>query len=222
MVTVDFMPDTSNMVIQLVYRDVNGRAVYSQPVSVAARQTGSVSLRLDTRPRMGPTNASNRSVIIAVISNTDYLYRGEPSRFAKYKYKIKIPAGVTTADVNTAWFNVPNMVIDTSRDGTSSIARNANAKPAIQKAALNVSMDNKTGSMRVNYSIETPGAVSFDLYNTAGAKVKSFPAGHRAAGEHRTDLNLRNTGLPSGAYIVKMRGAQNVVSTSRNTVVFTK
>jgi hypothetical protein len=220
-VTVDFMPDTANMVIQLAYRDVNGNAVYSRPVSVAAGQTGQVSLRLDSRPRMGPANASNRSVIIAVISNTDYLYRGDATRHAKYKYKIRIPQGVTTADVNTQWFNVPNMAIDTisRRDngGTTGIASNARITPE-RNNAFNASI-NRAGRLRVDYAIASPASVRLSIYNTAGVLMRSVPIGHRAAGKYQTELDLRSMGMPSGTYIVRMRGAPDMGS---RTVVFVK
>jgi hypothetical protein len=206
-VTVDFMPDTANMVIQLVYRDVDGRAVYSEPVSVAAGQTGQVSLRLDTRPRMGPSSvsASNRSVVIAVITNTDYLYRGDATRHAKYRYRIRIPAGVTAADVNTQWFNVPNMVIDTTSredNGTVGTVKNARLTPA-RSTAFNASVD-RSGRLRVNYTIASPASVRLDIYNTAGALVRSVPMGRKTAGEYRTELDLRGMGIPSGTYIVRM------------------
>jgi hypothetical protein len=210
-VTVDFMPDTANMTIQLAYRDVNGRAVYSAPVSVAAGQTGQVSLRLDTRPRMGPNNASNRSVIIAVISNSDYLYRGESSRFAKYGYRIRIRDGVTAADVNTAWFNItsPAMLISPEYqpdDGGTASITGTGRRPGVAGTAFNVMM-NKAGVMRVNYSVAAPASVRFDVYNTAGVRMMSVPAGYKYVGMHNQEIDMRRAGLPSGTYIVRMRGA---------------
>jgi len=218
------MPDTANMTIQLAYRDENGRAVYSEPVSVNAGETGQVSLRLDTRPRMGPStlSAANRSVVIAVISNSDYLYRGESSRFAKYRYKIGIRDGVTTANVNTAWFNTPNMTMsgEYQEEATTKIAGNATGrKPETANGAkFSVAM-NKSGVLRVNYSVAAPTPVRFDIYNTAGAIVKSVPAGRKTAGEYSKELDLRGMGLPSGAYIVTMRGAPRA---GAKTVAFTK
>ncbi|WP_177230587.1 T9SS type A sorting domain-containing protein [Chitinophaga sp. CF118] len=93
MVTVNFEPIGANMTCQLVYRSTTGVPVYSQFVS-----TGSCSLRLDVPPANG--------VVIAVITNTDYIYNGESTRTAHYDYRLRLVTGVTgTANVNTKWYN---------------------------------------------------------------------------------------------------------------------
>jgi len=213
-ITVDFMPDTANMVLQLAYRDVNGRAVYSAPMTTCrAGQTCPVSLDLVTRPRMGPGTGSgnDRQVVIAVISNTDYRYRGESSRFAKYKYRIGIKDGVTTASVNTAWFNItsPAMVMspEYQEAGTMDIADNATGRrPGVMATEFNVRM-NKSGIMQVNYSVTDRAQVYFDVYNTAGVRVMSVPVGSKTAGAYTQEIDMRREGLASGSYVVRMRGA---------------
>ncbi|HEY0610838.1 MAG TPA: T9SS type A sorting domain-containing protein [Chitinophaga sp.] len=93
MVTVNFEPIGANMTCQLVYRTTSGTPVYSQFVS-----SGACSLRLDQAPANG--------VVIAVITNTDYIYNGETTRKAHYDYRLRLVTGVTgTADVNTKWYN---------------------------------------------------------------------------------------------------------------------
>lgn len=93
MVTVNFEPIGANMTCQLVYRSTTGVPVYSQIVS-----SGNCSLRLDTPPASG--------VVIAVITNTDYIYNGESSRTTKYDYRLRLVTGVTgAAAVNTKWYN---------------------------------------------------------------------------------------------------------------------
>jgi len=219
--TVDFMPDTANMVIQLAYRDVNGNAVYSAPMTTCrAGQTCQVSLDLTTRPRMGPgTGTGNdRQVVIAVISNTDYLYRGDASRHAKYRYRIGIRDGVTPASVNTAWFNITNPAMRMSPeyqlDQTTDIALgNAGQKAAVQNATFNAAAS-RPGYIRVNYSVVNSSNVTFDIYNTAGAKVKTVPAGHRTSGVYNEELDLRKMGLSSGAYIVRLRGTPQTMGKS--------
>lgn len=92
MVTVNFQPIGANMTCQLVYRSTTGVPVYSDFVS-----SGNVSLRLDLPP------ANN--VVIAVITNTDYIYNGESTRTAHYDYRLQLVTGVTgTASVTTKWF----------------------------------------------------------------------------------------------------------------------
>jgi uncharacterized repeat protein (TIGR02543 family) len=91
-VTVNFNPIGANMTCQLAYRTTKGVPVYSQYVS-----SGNCTLTLTDPP------ASN--VVIAVITSTDYVYKGEATRTAKYKYTLDLVTGVTgPADVNTKWY----------------------------------------------------------------------------------------------------------------------
>lgn len=92
-VTVNFQPIGANMTCQLVYRTTTGVPVYSQYVS-----SGNCTLRLDAP-------AAN-NVVIAVITNTDYIYNGESTRTAHYDYRLQLVTGVTgTANINTKWYN---------------------------------------------------------------------------------------------------------------------
>jgi len=92
-VTVNFEPIGANMTCQLVYRSTTGVPVYSQYVS-----SGTCSLKLDLPPANG--------VVIAVITNTDYIYNGESTRTAHYDYRLRLVTGVTgAANVNTKWYN---------------------------------------------------------------------------------------------------------------------
>jgi hypothetical protein len=92
MATVNFQPIGANMTCQLAYRNTSGAAVYSQYVS-----SGNCSLRLDTPPANG--------VVIAIITNTDYIYNGESTRTAHFDYRLQLVTGVTgTANVNTRWY----------------------------------------------------------------------------------------------------------------------
>jgi hypothetical protein len=92
-VTVNFEPIGANMTCQLVYRSTTGVPVYSKYVS-----SGTCSLKLDVPPANG--------VVIAVITNTDYIYNGESTRTAHYDYRLRLVTGVTgAASVNTKWYN---------------------------------------------------------------------------------------------------------------------
>lgn len=92
-VTVNFQPAGPNMSLQLCYRTRDGQTVYSNPV-----YGGDCSLRLDLQP------ANN--VVFAVITNTDYIYKGEETRTAHHDYRLQLVEGVThTADVNKQWYD---------------------------------------------------------------------------------------------------------------------
>jgi hypothetical protein len=91
-VTVNFEPIGANMTCQLAYRTTTGVPVYSTPVS-----SGACTLNLTSPP------ANN--VVIAIITNTDYIYNGEATRKAHYDYRLRLVTGVTgTASVNTRWY----------------------------------------------------------------------------------------------------------------------
>ena len=91
-VAVNFAPMGNNMTCQLVYRATDGSVVYGQPVA-----GGTCGVRLD--------KAVKNNVVIAVICSTDYLYKGEATRTAKYDYRLTSGTGVTgTASINTQWF----------------------------------------------------------------------------------------------------------------------
>jgi hypothetical protein len=91
-VRLNFRPTGANMRMQLAYWATDGTAVYSQPV-----ESGELCLRLDKAPRNG--------VVIAVVSNTDYVYTGDAIRRAKYDYSVDMVQGVTsTASRTTRWF----------------------------------------------------------------------------------------------------------------------
>jgi hypothetical protein len=107
MVTVNFQPIGANMTCQLVYRTTTGTPVYSQYVS-----SGNCSLRLDAAPANG--------VVIAVITNTDYIYNGESTRTAHYDYRLQLVTGVTgTANINTKWYN--SATLATGREASGEV-----------------------------------------------------------------------------------------------------
>jgi hypothetical protein len=70
------------MRMQLAYRAEDGSTVYSQPV-----ENGEACLNLDKAPKNG--------VVVAVVSNVDYLYTGEETRTRKHDYRLHLEEGVT-------------------------------------------------------------------------------------------------------------------------------
>lgn len=81
-VRVNFQPIGRNMRVQLAYRAADGSAVYSQPV-----ESGEACLTLSKAPKNG--------VVVAVVSNVDYLYNGEETRTAKFDYRLQLLEGAT-------------------------------------------------------------------------------------------------------------------------------
>lgn len=81
-VRVNFQPIGQNMRVQLAYRAADGTAVYSKPVT-----SGEACLDLTKAPKNG--------VVVAVVSNVDYLYNGEETRTRKHDYRLQLLEGVT-------------------------------------------------------------------------------------------------------------------------------
>lgn len=99
-VTVNFQPIGTNMSCQLCYRDVNGNAVYSQPV-----YGGDCSLNLETAPANG--------VVFAVIVNSDYIYKGESTRTAHFDYRLQLGEGVERiANPALPWYDWTKTIDD--------------------------------------------------------------------------------------------------------------
>ncbi len=109
-VVVNFQPIGANMTCQLAYRATDGSCIYSKPVS-----NGACTLLLDKRPANG--------VVIAVISNTDYIYRGEATRKAHYDYRLQLGEGVTgTADIYSRWYDTGAIRVAKKSPATQSIS----------------------------------------------------------------------------------------------------
>jgi len=86
--TVLFNPVGANMSCQLVYRDNGEQIHYGTPAA-----SGACSISV---------NDVKNNVVVAVISNTDYIYDGGTT---KYDYTLTLDEGVTgTADIYTQWY----------------------------------------------------------------------------------------------------------------------
>lgn len=190
LVSVDFQPLGENMSCQLCYRATDGTAVYSNPV-----RNGTCSLRLDKAPAS--------KVVIAVICNTDYIYKGEETRKMHYDYRLKPGTGVTkAADIYTRWYNT---------DMVSSYSLTRNGK---QKNKLTVSIENHS-SLKVIYWLPEFSPISISLYNPSGRLIGTPLKIFKNAGEHTTLMKLLSGGISNGLYIVKM---SSVIGESMRTI----
>jgi hypothetical protein len=86
--TVTFTPTGQNMTCQLVYQDSSGQIHYGNPVS-----SGECSI---------PVSNVKNNIVVAVITNTDYIYDGGTT---KYGYTLTLGTGVSgKADIYTQWY----------------------------------------------------------------------------------------------------------------------
>ncbi len=101
MVKVNFKPLGQNMVCLLCYRTKEGDVFYSRPVE----GEGEVVLKLQAKP------ANN--VVVAVICNTDYRYRGEQTRKAHYDYRLQMGENVyQPAKAQLKWYDYKSTIRD--------------------------------------------------------------------------------------------------------------
>jgi hypothetical protein len=78
------------MSCQLVYRDTGGAIHYGTPVT-----SGDCSI---------PVSSVKNNVVVAVISNTDYIYVTNGGT-VKYPYTLTLGAGIAgKADIYTKWY----------------------------------------------------------------------------------------------------------------------
>ena len=104
-VRIYFEPLGDNMECQLAYRSKRGKVYYSQPVQGA----GEVSIEL--------TDVPANNVIIAVVCNTDYIYKGEATRKAHYDYRLKmVENAYQPASSNYKWYNYRGLIVDKNFD----------------------------------------------------------------------------------------------------------
>jgi hypothetical protein len=86
--TATFTPTGQNMTCQLVYQDSSGQSHYGNPVP-----SGECSI---------PVSNVKNNVVVAVVSNTDYIYDGGTT---KYGYTLTLGTGVSgKADIYTQWY----------------------------------------------------------------------------------------------------------------------
>lgn len=152
--SVIFEPLGANMSCQLVYRSTTGYAYYSEPV-----MCGECVLSMPEKPSNG--------VVIAVICNTDYIYKGEATRKAHFNYRLKMGKNVTgTAATTTAWFNKWTLKSDKNPYvGVKSIELPANGGLNFKVAKSVLSPGDK---VYVDYNTELQGGIEASLYTAAG------------------------------------------------------
>ena len=101
-ISVHFKPLGKNMEAQLCYRTKKGDIYYSQPIS----GEGDVVMTLKDQPANG--------VVILVVCNTDYIYKGEETRKTHFDYRLKMGENVyQPAKAQLKWYNYSSTIRDT-------------------------------------------------------------------------------------------------------------
>ena len=101
LISLHFKPLGQNMVCMLCYRTKTGRLYYSHPVE----GEGDVMMELLDVP------ANN--VVIAVVCNTDYIYKGEQTRKQHFDYRLQMGRGIyQPAKAQLKWYNYRSVIRD--------------------------------------------------------------------------------------------------------------
>lgn len=110
-ISLHFKPLGENMVCQLAYRaERTGKIHYSQPVE----SEGDVIMQLANKPANG--------VVIAVVCNTDYIYKGEDTRKSHFDYRLKMGQNVyQPAKAQLQWYNYRQTIKDNTFTGIETV-----------------------------------------------------------------------------------------------------
>ena len=101
-IKLHFQPKGDNMVCMLCYRTKEGNVYYSRPVE----GEGDVVMKLLEQP------ANN--VVIAVVCNTDYVYRGDQTRKKHFDYRLRMGQNIyQPAKAQLKWYNYKSTIRDT-------------------------------------------------------------------------------------------------------------
>lgn len=171
-VKIKFLPKDLNMTMTLCYRAEDGSPVYSQPVG-----SGFATLALDKKPF--------NDIVIAVITNTDYVYEGEATRNKKSDYQIQLESGaIGTADIYQKWFEFDNIEFS-----------NTNSSPMYSKRNLmgesNIASD-KTPSKLMNNP--TNNSIKNLIPNPINIPVKQMTNGSKTFPNPSKETDTKSIG----------------------------
>lgn len=181
-ISIHFKPLGENMVCQLAYRSKRGKKVYSRPVY----GEGDVYLALNDLP------ANN--VVFAIVCNTDYIYKGEETRKAKYDYRLKMGENVyQPAKAQLKWYQYSQNIKDDTFSGID-------APEAVEQASTFAIVPSKAvvkAGETIDLSIHAASSlqVPVRLYASNGALVE-------ATSLLRDGAFTIPAGLSSGVYVL--------------------
>lgn len=155
---VNFEPIGPNMTLQLCYRTRRGKIVYSTPVP-----EGECVLKLPTAGMERPSN----EVVIAVVTNTDYIYEGDETRKAKYDYRLRLKRGLYhTADPYIKWYEYTQYLFDHSFTGVEEMA----AEPNLE-FSLSPSVAHAGERIKLNFVQQPEAAPAVSLTSLNGSTL---------------------------------------------------
>ena len=192
-ISMHFKPLGENMVCQLAYRaEKTGALCYSQPVE----GEGDVVMQLKKKPANG--------VVIAIVCNTDYIYKGEETRKAHFDYRLKMGQNMyQPAKAQLKWYNYRSIIKDNTFTAIEEV------KSDVEETKFDIITDKTVvnAGEQIQVTIKAAGALQIPvvLSDMAGRKIcsKSF----LRDGEMEIP-----SGTASGVYIVTAYNGHSVAS----------
>ena len=162
-VSIHFKPLGSNMVCQLCYRTKRGKIYYSQPVE----GEGDVAMTLHEEPANG--------VVIAVISNTDYIYENDETRKRHFDYRLKMGEHVyQPAKAQMKWYMYTLRLSDpTFKKPTTGIENLQNDEAAKFALVVNKTIVRAGESLPISVKAAGRYQIPVVMYSANGAAVYS-------------------------------------------------
>lgn len=179
-VKIYFKPLGSNMACQLAYRSKRGKLYYGHPVE----GEGVVGIELKEAPANG--------VVMCIVSNTDYEYKGEATRTAHYDYRLRmLDNAYQPGDPNLQWFYYRRTITDKTFDAsdyTSGITAAGTSGTEPQAAVFAISPAKSVVRPGEAVAIHTSGvqrnSLQVRLRDTAGRIVYAESIFRDGAGYH--------------------------------------
>ncbi len=186
-VVVNFQPLGPNMTCQLCYRDTSGSPVYSAPV-----YGGDCILRLDKPPANG--------VVFAVITNTDYLYKGETTRTSHFDYRLQLVEGIErTASTNLKWYDWKKVILD-----TATTASNYDSFSDELYAVIYPNPVKKNNTLQIQINKKDNQNVTIQIVNMQGQVIY-----HNITMDRSIYLETDKL-FASGIYLITLKSANNI------------
>ncbi len=160
-ISLHFKPLGENMVCMLCYRTKQGRLFYSQPVE----GEGDVVMQLQGKP------ANN--VVIAVVCNTDYIYKGDETRKQHFDYRLRMDDNIfMPAKAQLKWYEYRNTIRDNDfiNSGIEATEVASSARFAVTPEHTVVSRGEKVA---LHFTAASQLQVQVRLYNQAGQLVSA-------------------------------------------------
>lgn len=163
-ISIHFKPLGTNMVCQLCYRTKRGKIHYSQPV----QGEGDVAMTLKEEP------ANN--VVIAVVTNTDYIYENDETRKRHFDYRLKMGDNVyQPAKAQIKWYMHTNRLSDPTFKNPATGINDVNQTEESAQFAIVLGKTTAQPGEDLPISIKAAGRYQIPvvMYSANGSKVYS-------------------------------------------------